>query len=70
MAAVDALCQGYDDLNDPRTLRTDPAFQTAVEHDLILCSEATLCLLKNRIDREATVATHQVLLEQIHCLIR
>jgi hypothetical protein len=45
---VYALCQGYEDLNDHRTLRADPALQTAVERDQALGSEATLCRLENR----------------------
>jgi hypothetical protein len=42
---VYALCQGYEDLNDHHQLRLDPAFQTAVDREESLGSEATLCRL-------------------------
>ena len=61
---VYALCQGYEDLNDHDSLRTDLALQTAVEQDQVLGSSPTLCRLENRIDREAAVAIHQVLMER------
>ena len=61
---VYALCQGYEDLNDHDSLRTDLAFQTAVEQDQVLGSSPTLCRLENRIDRKAAVAIHQVLMER------
>lgn len=61
---VYALCQGYEDLNDHGTLRSDLALQTAVERDEALGSAATLCRLENRAERATAVAIHQVLVEQ------
>ena len=61
---VYALCQGYEDLNDHDSLRTDLAFQTAVEQDQVLGSSPTLCRLENRTDRETAVALHRVLVAQ------
>lgn len=61
---VYALCQGYEDLNDHDSLRRDLAFQTAVEQDQWLGSSPTLCRLENRVDRQAAVDIHQVLVEQ------
>ena len=61
---VYGLCLGYEDLNDHQELRRDPAIQTAVERDAMLASQATLCRLEHRMDRQAAVALHQVLVEQ------
>ena len=61
---VYALCQGYEDLNDHDQLRGDLAVQTATEQDQVLGSSPTLCRLENRMDREAAVAIHQVLVDQ------
>ena len=35
---VYGLCLGYEDLNDHKTLRTDPAIQTALDRDNVLAS--------------------------------
>lgn len=61
---VYALCQGYEDLNDHDELRHDLAFQSVVEQDQVLGSSPTLCRLENRLDRQAALAIHQVLVEQ------
>ncbi len=61
---VYALCQGYEDLNDHDPLRGDLALQTATGQDQALGSSPTLCRLENRMDRQAAVAIHQVLVEQ------
>ena len=57
---VYGLCLGYEDLNDHQELRRDPAIQTAVERSEVLASQATLCRLEHRMDRQA-VALHRVL---------
>ena len=61
---VYGLCLGYEDLNDHQELRRDPAIQTAVERSEVLASQATLCRLEHRMDRQAAVALHRVLVEQ------
>jgi hypothetical protein len=58
------LALGYEDLNDHATLRRDPAWQTALERDEELASSPTLCRLENRVQRQAVVAFHRVLLEK------
>jgi hypothetical protein len=70
-AQVDLLRQriygialGYEDLNDHDTLRTDAAWQTAVERSEELASSPTLCRLENRAGRAAAVALSRVLVEQ------
>lgn len=58
------LALGYEDLNDHATLRRDLAFQTALERDTELASAPTLCRLEQRVNRQAAVAFHRVLIEQ------
>lgn len=58
------LALGYEDLNDHATLRGDLAFQTALERDTELASAPTLCRLEQRVNRQAAVAFHEVLIEQ------
>jgi hypothetical protein len=58
------LALGYEDLNDHATLRCDLAFQTALERDTELASAPTLCRLEQRVNRQAAVAFHQVLIEK------
>jgi hypothetical protein len=58
------LALGYEDLNDHATLRRDLAFQTALERDTELASAPTLCRLEQRVNRQAAVAFHQVLIEK------
>jgi hypothetical protein len=58
------LALGYEDLNDHDTLRHDLAWQTAVERETPLASSPTLCRLEQRVDRQAALAFHQVLIEQ------
>ena len=58
------LALGYEDLNDHDTLRHDLAWQTAVEREDALASSPTLCRLEQRVDRQAAVAFHRVLIEQ------
>jgi hypothetical protein len=61
---VYGIAQGYEDLNDHDTLRTDLAWQTALERDTALASDSTLCRLEQRVDRKAAVAFHRVLIDQ------
>jgi hypothetical protein len=58
------LALGYEDLNDHETLRHDLAWQTALERTETLAGDSTLCRLEQRVDREAAVAFHEVLLEK------
>jgi hypothetical protein len=58
------LALGYEDLNDHATLRRDLAWQTALERDEELASSPTLCRLENRVQRQAVVAFHRVLVEK------
>lgn len=58
------LALGYEDLNDHDTLRSDLAWQTALERTDKLASDSTLCRLEQRADRKAAVAFHQVLIEK------
>ena len=61
---VFGLVQGYEDLNDHATLRTDPLMQTACERDTALASAPTLCRLENRASRAAAWAIHEVMVEK------
>ncbi len=61
---VYGLALGYEDLNGHQTLRSDPAFQTAVEQDSELASASTLCRLENRADRQTAWALHRVIVEK------
>lgn len=61
---VYGLAAGYEDLNDHDTLRSDLAWQTAVERDKPTASSPTLCRMENRADRAAAWAIHQVLVDQ------
>lgn len=58
------LALGYEDLNDHETLRHDLVWQTALERDEELASDSTLCRLEKRIDRQAAVAFHRVLIDR------
>jgi hypothetical protein len=58
------LAAGYEDLNDHDSLRHDLVWQTAVERDEPLASSPTLCRLEARVDREAAVGFHEVLVDQ------
>ena len=58
------LALGYEDLNDHETLRHDLALQTALERTQPLAGDSTLCRLEQRVDRQAAVAFHEVLLEK------
>ena len=58
------MAAGYEDLSDHNSLRTDTAFQTAVESDRELSSSPTLCRMENRMDRAAAVKMHDVLVDQ------
>lgn len=58
------LCLGHEDLNDHQQLRHDPALQTAVNRDEVLASQATLCRLENRSNRQAMIDIHQIFLQQ------
>ena len=55
---------GYEDLNDHETIRGDLAWQTALERTEPLAGDSTLCRLEQRVDRQAAVAFHKVLLDQ------
>ena len=61
---VYGLCLGYEDLNDHRQLRTDPAIQTALNREDVLASQSTLCRLENRSNRQAMVDIHQIFVKQ------
>lgn len=58
------MAVGYEDLIDHDSLRTDTAFQTAVESDRELSSSPALCRMENRMDRAAAVKMHEVLVDQ------
>jgi hypothetical protein len=53
------LCQGYEDLNDHDRLRTDEAWQSAVEQDSDWASASTLCQWENEARRRAAWLVHQ-----------
>jgi len=53
---VYGLGLGYEDLNDHKTLRNDPALQTAVDREQKLVSQSTLCRLDGRTGRKASGA--------------
>jgi hypothetical protein len=61
---VYGLALGYEDLNDHDTLRHDLAWQTALEREDELASDSTLCRLEQRVDRNAALAFHEVLVEK------
>ncbi|MEJ1403306.1 MAG: IS1380 family transposase, partial [Candidatus Sedimenticola sp. (ex Thyasira tokunagai)] len=61
---VYGLSLGYEDLNDHKTLRNDPALQTAVDREQELGSQSTLCRLEGRTGRKAAVDIHRVLIDQ------
>ncbi|MEJ1372330.1 MAG: IS1380 family transposase [Candidatus Sedimenticola sp. (ex Thyasira tokunagai)] len=61
---VYGLGLGYEDLNDHKTLRNDPALQTAVDREQKLGSQSTLCRLEGRTGRKAAVDIHRVLIDQ------
>jgi hypothetical protein len=58
------LALGYEDLNDHTTPRRDLAWQTALGRTEELASSPTLCRLENRVNRQAVVAFHRVLVEK------
>ena len=61
---VYGLALGYEDGNDHTALRHDIAFQTAVSQIEPLASHATLCRFENRMDREAAVMIHTIMVNQ------
>src|SRR6185312_9432698 len=65
---VTAIALGYEDLNDHRSLRTDPVLQVvagrAPEPESPLASAPTLCRLENRVDHQALVKIAEVLVDQ------
>lgn len=58
------LCLGYEDLNDHESIRLDPAIQSAVDREDELGSAPTLCRLENRVDRQAAIDLHEVIVNQ------
>ena len=56
---------GYDDLNDQKQIRLDPAIQSAAECDNELGSATTRCRFENRIDCQLAVDIHTVMLSPI-----
>ncbi len=58
------ICLGYDDLNDHKTLRNDPALQSAVNRVDPLASQSTLCRLENRTDRQAALKIHEIIIKK------
>ncbi len=61
---VYGLGLGYEDLNDHKTLRNDPALQMAVDREQELGSQSTLCRLEGRTGRKAAIDIHNVLIDQ------
>lgn len=61
---VYGIALGYEDLNDHDHLRSDIAFQTAVQKEAILASNVSLCRFEHRVDRQAIVKIHEVLIDQ------
>ena len=61
---VYGIALGYEDLNDHDTLRTDPAWQSAVERGDELASSPTLCRLEARASRQTARAISEVFVEQ------
>jgi Transposase DDE domain group 1 len=59
-----ALCCGYEDLNDHKTLRDDVLMQTAVGRDEALASAPTFSRLENRATRAQAWSLHGVLVDQ------
>ena len=59
-----ALCCGYEDLNDHKTLRDDVLMQSAVGRDEALASAPTFSRLENRATRAQAWALHEVLARQ------
>jgi hypothetical protein len=59
-----ALCCGYEDLNDHKTLRGDVLMQTALGRDQALASAPTFSRLENRATRAQAWALHGVLIDQ------
>lgn len=60
---VYGIALGNEDLNDHDTLRTDPAWQCAVESRKSLASSSTLCRLENQMNRESAVRMNEVLVD-------
>lgn len=60
---VFGMAHGYEDINDHDSLRTDPLFQTGVGQDRELSSASTLCRWENRMNRDAALGIHRVLLD-------
>ncbi len=58
---ITGLALDYEDLNDHDALRRDPVWQTALDRGDELASSPTLCRLENRVNRQAVVAFHRVL---------
>lgn len=57
------LALGYEDITDHNTLRSDVAWQTAVDTDDALASAPTLCRWENRADRETAKQVSEWLVE-------
>jgi hypothetical protein len=60
---VYGLALGYEDLNDHKTLRKDPAIQTAVDQDQDLASTSTLCRFENWISFDALWDISRILID-------
>lgn len=54
----------HEDLNDHKSLRTDPAIQTSVNRNGTLASQSTFYRMENRADRQAMMAIHKVFFYQ------
>ncbi|MBC8228729.1 IS1380 family transposase [bacterium] len=61
---VFGLCLGYEDNNDHKDLRLDPAIQTALGKDTDLASESTLSRFENSSDCEVAWAIHQIFFDK------
>ena len=65
---VIAIALGYEDLNDHKTLRSDPVLQLtatkAPDPEKSLASAPTLCRLENRVNRKALIQMTEVIIKQ------
>lgn len=58
------IALGYEDLNDHKSLRHDPAIQTAVDRENVLASTSTLFRMEHSSTRESIFALHKLLLDK------
>lgn len=58
------IALGYEDLNDHKSLRHDPAIQTAVDRENVLASTSTLFRMEHSSTRESIFELHKLLLDK------